>query len=93
MVDDTRDAKTIHKAKGAEFNTVLVYLSKEEDLTKIITPEIIPKENTDQLEEQRILYVGISRARDNLYIALPSLNDESVKVFTERKLPIDVVYL
>jgi len=93
MVDDTRDAKTIHKAKGAEFDTVLVYLPKEEDLTKIITPEIIPKDNADQLEEQRILYVGISRARDNLYIALPSLSDERAKLFADRKLPIEIVHL
>ncbi|MEN6432084.1 MAG: ATP-dependent helicase [Smithella sp.] len=93
IVDDNRDAKTIHKAKGAEFETVLLYLPDEEDLDKIIMPEAIQQEDADEAEGQRIAYVGISRARDNLFISVPSLSRERVKVLEDKKLPIQVVVL
>lgn len=93
MVDDSRDAKTIHKAKGAEFDTVLIYLPDEKDIDKIIIPEAILQHDENGLEEQRIVYVGISRARDNLFISVPSLSRERVKVLEDKKLPIQVVFL
>lgn len=93
MVDDTRDAKTIHKAKGAEFETVLLYLPNEDDLDRIIMPEAIQQEDAGESEEQRIVYVGISRARDNLYISVPTLSSERIKAFEDKKLPIQIVDL
>ena len=93
MVDDTRDAKTIHKAKGAEFETVLLYLSDEEDVDKIFMPEVKQQENAAELEEQRIAYVGISRARNNLYISIPTLSNERKKAIEYKKLPIQIIDL
>ncbi len=93
MVDDTRDAKTIHKAKGAEFETVLLCLPDEEDVDKIFMPEAKQQENAAELEEQRIAYVGISRARDNLYISVPTLSSERKKAIEDKKLPIQIVDL
>jgi len=93
MVDDTRDAKTIHKAKGAEFETVLLSLPDEEDVDKIFMPKAKQQENADELEEQRIVYVGISRARDNLYISVPTLSSERKKAIEDKKLPIQIVDL
>jgi UvrD-like helicase C-terminal domain/Overcoming lysogenization defect protein-like, TOPRIM domain len=93
MVDDTRDAKTIHKAKGAEFETVLLYLPNEENLDRIIMPEAIQQEDVGESEEQRIAYVGISRARDNLYISVPMLSRDRKKAFEDKKLPIQIVDL
>jgi len=93
MVDDTRDAKTIHKAKGAEFETVLLLLPHEEDADKIFLSEAKQQENADELEEQRIAYVGISRARDNLYISVPTLSSERKRGIEDKELPVRIVYL
>ena len=93
MVDDTRDAKTIHKAKGAEFATILLYLPNEEDLDKIVMPETIAPDDADESEEQRIAYVAISRARDNLFISVPTLSIDRIKTLEDKKLPIQIVYL
>jgi hypothetical protein len=65
----------------------------EEDLDKIIMPEAIQREDAGESEEQRIAYVGISRARDNLYISVPTLSRERIKVFEDKKLPIQIVDL
>ncbi len=93
MVDDTREAKTIHKAKGAEFETVLLCLPDEEDVDKIFMPKVKQQEDVTELEEQRIAYVGISRARDNLYISIPTLSNERKKAIEDKKLPILIVDL
>ena len=93
MVDDTRDAKTIHKAKGAEFETVLIALPDEEDADRILMPKAIQQADAGESEEQRIAYVGISRARDNLYISVPTLSRERRKAFEDKKLPIHIVDL
>ena len=92
MVDDTREAKTIHKAKGTEFETVLLCLPDEEDVDKIFMPEA-EQGNEAELEEQRIAYVGMSRARDNLYISIPTLSSERKKSIEDKKLPIEFVDL
>jgi len=52
---------TIHAAKGLEFNTVFLDLSSGWNL------KADEKEETME-EERRILYVGLSRAKDNLFI-------------------------
>jgi DNA helicase-2/ATP-dependent DNA helicase PcrA len=93
MVDDTREAKTIHKAKGAEFETVLLCLPDEEDVDKIFMPKAKQQEDVTELEEQRIAYVGISRARDNLYISIPTLSSERKRAIEDKKLPIQIVDL
>ncbi|MCW7493696.1 UvrD-helicase domain-containing protein [Leptospira sp. 2 VSF19] len=55
---------TIHSAKGLEFRTVLLdlVLGWSEDI-----------EDIDEAEERRILYVGLSRAKDNLVLLIPDL--------------------
>ncbi len=93
MVDDTRDAKTIHKAKGAEFETVLLCLPDEGAIDNIFRPEAKQIGNAAELEEQLIAYVGISRARDNLYISVPTLSSERKKAIEDKKLPIQIVDL
>jgi len=64
--DESRN-KTIHKAKGDEFDNVLVIINKMSDMSFLIDPKLY--EN----EEHRILYVAISRAKERLFISVPSL--------------------
>lgn len=67
---------SVHQAKGLEFEVVFfLYLDKN----------VIPYKNTpDVVEEKRIFYVGITRAKSILYLvsnsASPSEFIESVKV-------------
>lgn len=66
--EDLSFHKTIHKAKGDEFNNVLLVLNKEEDCEFLINTDLI----TD--EEHRINYVAVSRAKKRLFISVPTLD-------------------
>jgi DNA helicase-2/ATP-dependent DNA helicase PcrA len=67
--EDTSRHKTIHKAKGDEFNNVLVVLKEESDFEVFLIP------NLNDNEEQRINYVAISRAVERLFINVPTLSE------------------
>ncbi|MED1128365.1 ATP-dependent helicase [Bacillus paralicheniformis] len=62
--DDISRHRTIHKSKGDEFQNVLLLTDNIEFLTK---------PNIAEDEEQRVYYVGISRAMDRLFIVTPKL--------------------
>jgi DNA helicase-2/ATP-dependent DNA helicase PcrA len=72
--DETRRCRTIHKAKSAEFDAVLVCLKDQGCLDHILAPERAQDEEGQ--EEQRITYVALSRARDRLVISVPALSAE-----------------
>lgn len=57
---------TIHKAKGREFDTVHLF---------------VPEPNTANLEDLRTIYVGLTRARRNLYIyPRPVLDQTNISI-------------
>lgn len=60
--------KTIHKAKGDEFDNVLLVLKDEKDIDFILEQNLLSN------EEHRINYVAISRARNRLFVSVPSLS-------------------
>jgi len=64
--------KTIHKSKGDEFDNVLLVLKKETDLSFILAPNL--NDDTNAAEEQRVNYVAVSRARNILFISVPTLS-------------------
>ena len=58
---------TIHSAKGLEWNTVFILRALDGDI-----PSSRSIDSEEQLEEERrLLYVAITRAKDNLYITAP----------------------
>lgn len=63
--------KTIHKAKGDEFDNVLLVLKQENDL------DFLLNKNLSNNEEHRINYVGCSRAKNRLFISVPMLSEEN----------------
>jgi len=70
--------RTIHKSKGAQFKSVLVYLDSPADIAHILTPDINADDDTC-----RLIYVGLSRAEDFLCVSVPKTNADD-----ERKLKV-----
>lgn len=69
--EDMSYHKTVHKAKGDEFDNVLLVLKEEKDLDFILNPVL--NDITSAGEEQRINYVAVSRAKNRLFISVPTL--------------------
>jgi len=65
--DDISNCKTIHKAKGDEFDNVFVTMLAAQETGYLISPNL-------GVEEQRIRYVAISRAKERLFINVPNLD-------------------
>lgn len=70
LPEDTSLTRTIHKSKGAEFDSVYAYLDDESDLNCVLKPNL-------DTEMHRIFYVAFSRAKNHLYISVPSLSSEN----------------
>ena len=66
--EDMSFHKTIHKAKGDEFDNVLLVLKEEKDINFLLEQNLLLN------EEHRINYVAISRARNRLFISVPTLS-------------------
>ena len=69
-INDSTLFRTIHSCKGDEFNSVLLLLNSQEKLDFIINPNI-------SLEENRVYYVAISRAKEKIFINVPLLNESN----------------
>lgn len=74
ITDDDSLNRTIHKAKGDEFDNVMIILETEEDLSFISDPDI-------NNEEHRIMYVAASRAKKRLFISVPKISTDN-KIIT-----------
>ena len=67
LTEDKREIRTIHKAKGAEFDQVLVACEKPTAINQLLG--LLPPKD----DEGRINYVGISRAKNKLMLTGPAL--------------------
>ncbi|MBY3621303.1 MULTISPECIES: UvrD-helicase domain-containing protein [unclassified Paenibacillus] len=72
--------RTIHQAKGNEFENVLVNIlphkqnySEKRELGFLLNPDVISK------EDHRVYYVAASRAKSNLFFCVPSLSLNATK--------------
>jgi len=82
--DDKSSCKTIHNAKGDEFENVMIVFEKENDLSFFLESDL------DSNEEDRIKYVAISRAIDKLFISVPTMND---LFYNKLKNQFEITYL
>ena len=73
---ETGEQRTIHKAKGEEFGTVLLVIDSDGQTAFNETQALafLLGPNLDGIEEHRVMYVALSRAKDNLLINVPSLS-------------------
>lgn len=72
--DEQATDMTIHKAKGLEFNNVLVVFEKENDAVNFLLSNDL-EQDTQIAEEHRIYYVACSRACNRLFLSVPSLSE------------------
>ncbi|WP_313233237.1 ATP-dependent helicase [Tissierella praeacuta] len=76
LSDDAGKFRTIHKSKGDEFESVLLLIEPKENFNE--DTELAFLLNPDMNNEsQRVYYVALSRARQNLYICVPQLSDKN----------------
>jgi len=68
---DVLNLSTIHTAKGMEFDSVFIV-----GLADGVLPS--SQDDADISEEKRILYVGITRAKQRLYMTYPRISDNAV---------------
>jgi len=88
IVEDTSLHKTIHKAKGDEFDNVLLILKEESDLAFLLNPDLTA--TNKEAEEQRINYVAVSRAKKRLFVSVPSLQSPDQTILSDR-FPIEIL--
>ncbi|TAL80607.1 MAG: ATP-dependent helicase [Bacteroidetes bacterium] len=76
--------RTIHKAKGAEFDSVFLALEDESDLVFLLSPNL-------SNEEHRINYVALSRARDQMFISVPTLSEVNKTVMQSKGFNLAII--
>lgn len=67
--DDDGIQRTIHKAKGDEFDNVMVCLGDEKALDFFLLPDLMNNES------HRVYYVAASRAKERLFFSIPLLSN------------------
>ncbi|UOR04882.1 ATP-dependent helicase [Hymenobacter aerilatus] len=82
--DDNGLFRTIHKSKGAEFDNVLLILDTESNLTFITNPDLTK-------EQHRVRYVAVSRAKNRLFITVPTLSEENSLILSKMGLDIETL--
>lgn len=81
---DTVRVSTVHKAKGGEWQ--VVYLIQ-------VAGGLFPAAKADLIEERRVFYVAATRAKDELWISKPEVDDdgnENVDSIFIREAKLDV---
>ena len=81
--------RTIHKAKGDEFDAVMLVLDRDDkgnfnecnELAFLLAPDL-------SIEEQRIMYVAISRPKNHLAISVPTLSAANDAILTSYNILI-----
>lgn len=84
-MEDSSAQRTVHKAKGDEFDNVLVVFTEEKALNTLLNPNL--KDN----ESDRVYYVAMSRARERLFLTVPSISQQMESHL--KRLPIEIKYL
>lgn len=80
--DDDGIQRTIHKAKGDEFDNVMVCLGDEKALDFFLLPDLLNNES------HRVYYVAASRAKERLFFSIPLLSNGIRKII--EKLGIEI---
>lgn len=63
---------TIHKAKGLEYDNVILVFDKKQDALNFLLNTNLD----DTKDDHRLYYVACSRARHRLFLSIPNLNED-----------------
>lgn len=74
--DDNGYYRTIHKAKGDEFENVLLLMQPKENYDEEKELGFLLNPNMDN-EEHRVYYVAMSRAMENIFVCVPQLSESN----------------
>lgn len=77
---------TIHKAKGSEYNNVMIIQEKPKIIEFLLNPDL-------NKEEHRITYVAISRAKNRLFIYFNELSKDEENKIRKKYEYIDIIRL
>lgn len=81
--------RTIHSAKGTEFNNTLVHFEDLRDFEKYVfnATTLLDADSDDA----RIYYVGFSRAKKNLFINIPEKNEDTIRRLQEINVDYEIL--
>jgi DNA helicase-2/ATP-dependent DNA helicase PcrA len=82
--DDNGLFRTIHKSKGAEFDNVLLILETENNLAFVTKPDLTN-------EKHRLRYVAVSRAKNRLFITVPTLSEANNLILSNAGFGIEII--
>jgi len=80
--------RTIHKAKGAEFDNLLLIIPPEEKKSFM---KFICDTDLENTESHRLYYVALSRAKKNLFVNLPNLDEGEEEKLVDAGFRVEVV--
>jgi len=80
--------RTIHKAKGAEFDNLLLIIPPEEKKSFM---KFICDTDLENTESHRLYYVALSRAKKNLFVNLPNLDEGEEEKLVNAGFRVEVV--
>jgi len=89
---DTRSddvIRTIHSAKGTEFENVLVHFENLRDFYNYVL-NAANHLNSEE-DDARIYYVGFSRAKRNLFINIPEVNQEIISGIESMEIDYEIL--
>jgi DNA helicase-2/ATP-dependent DNA helicase PcrA len=87
LTEEKRIIRTIHQAKGAEFDNILVYFSQGDERVRHM---LLPLDYQD--EEARISFVAFSRARNRLFITFPKLSISDQNALQELGIEVKIFH-
>lgn len=83
-IDSNSKFRTIHSCKGKEFNSIALFLESETNLEFLLEPNI-------HKESNRVYYVALSRAKENMIINVQTLNNNSENIL--KQIGFEVIHI
>ena len=81
------NVKTIHKSKGEEHPTVMVYRGgRDEDSPDAMLDHLLGRES--QEEERRVTYVALSRAEEHLFLCVEDAPEDDKQMLQEMNVEV-----
>ncbi len=78
--------RTIHKSKGDEEENILLIIENKQNFDELKDLKFLFSPKITEDEDDRVYFVAISRAKENLFINIPSLSEDNKNKLDELNL-------